>query len=187
MDITKTVYIIISFVAAVVLFCLGGWTGQSIQKRLQEKVVEEKIKEVYIAEEGLSEWTTLQMAIMKTESEFDPSQIGATNDLGINQITPIFVSEVNRILGKEIYSHLDAFDIRKSIEMFNIVQGYHNKEHSISKTITVQNPGGASIGYGKKVYDNIRFIKRMEEARKELIKYEVEQKLKENEESSENT
>ncbi len=183
-DVKTIIFVVIGLLA---IFLWGYLFGLYMQKSKQEKVVEEKIKEVYIAEEGLSEWTTLQMAIMKTESEFDPSQIGATNDLGINQITPIFVSEVNRILGKEVYSHLDAFDIRKSIEMFNIVQGYHNKEHSISKTITVQNPGGASIGYGKRVYDNIRFIKRMEEARKELIKYEVEQKLKENEESSENT
>ena len=63
--------------------------------------------------------------------------------------------------------------------MFNIVQGDHNTEYSISKAISGHNPGGASIGYGKKVYDNIRFIKRMEEARKELIKFKVESKLRE--------
>lgn len=180
--------IIIIFTAAVVLFCLGGWTGQSIQLHKQEKVVEEKIKEVYIEGESLSEWTTLTMAIMKTESEFDPSRIGATQDVGIMQFTPIAVEEVNRILrleGKEDeYSHLDAFDIGKTVEMFNIIQSYHNKEKNISKAIHQHNPGGASIGYGKKVYDNIRFIKRMEEARKELIKYEVEQKLKANEEAN---
>lgn len=180
--------IIIIFTAAVVLFCLGGWTGQSIQLHKQEKVVEEKIKEVYIEGESLSEWTTLTMAIMKTESEFDPSRIGATQDVGIMQFTPIAVEEVNRILrleGKEDeYSHLDAFDIGKTVEMFNIIQSYHNKEKNISKAIHQHNPGGASIGYGKKVYDNIRFIKRLEEARKELIKYEVEQKLKANEEAN---
>lgn len=168
---------------ATIFFCLGGYTGQTIQMHKQEKVVEKKIKEVYVAGEELDEWTILTMAIMKTESEFDPSRIGATQDVGIMQFTPIAVEEVNRILrleGKEDeYSHLDAFDIRKSIEMFNIVQGYHNKEHSISKAISGHNPGGASIGYGKKVYDNIRFIKRLEEARQELIKFRVENKLKE--------
>lgn len=165
-----------------IFYFAGMILGAATQKNQQEKVIEEKIREVYVSGEDLSEWTVLQMAIMKTESEFDPSQIGATNDIGINQITPIFVAEVNRILGEEKYSHLDAFDVRKSIEMFNIVQNYHNKEHSISKTITVQNPGGASIGYGKKVYDNVRFIKRMEEARQELIRYEVEQRLNQKEE-----
>lgn len=175
--------IIVIISAAVVLFCLGGWTGQSIQLHKQEKVVEEKIKEVYIAGEELDEWTTLTMAIMKTESEFDPSRIGATQDVGIMQFTPIAVEEVNRILrleGKEDeYSHLDAFDIEKTIEMFNIIQNYHNKERNISKAIHQHNPGGASIGYGKKVYDNIRFIKRLEEARQELIKFRIENKLKE--------
>lgn len=176
--------VIILFISmAVVFFCAGGLVGQLNQKNKQEKIVEEKIKEVYVEGEELDEWTILTMAIMKTESEFDPSRIGATQDVGIMQFTPIAVEEVNRILrleGKEEeYSHLDAFDIEKTIEMFNIIQGYHNKEQNISKAIHQHNPGGASIGYGKKVYDNIRFIKRMEEARKELVKFKVESKLKE--------
>ena len=174
--------IIYSIVIAAV-FCTGGFIGQIDQRHKQEKVVEEKIKEVYVEGEELDEWTILTMAIMKTESEFDPSRIGATQDVGIMQFTPVGVEEVNRILrleGKEEeYNHLDAFDIEKTIEMFNIIQGYHNKEQNISKAIHQHNPGGASIGYGKKVYDNIRFIKRMEEARKELIKFKVESKLKE--------
>ena len=169
---------IIYSIVIIAAFSAGAFTGQYCQKDKQEKVVEEKIKEVYVEGEELDEWT-----IMKTESEFDPSRIGATQDVGIMQFTPIAVEEVNRILrleGKEEeYSHLDAFDIEKTIEMFNIIQSYHNKEQNISKAIHQHNPGGASIGYGKKVYDNIRFIKRMEEARKELIKFKVESKLKE--------
>ena len=174
---------IIYSIVIIAAFSAGAFTGQFSQKQKQEKVVEEKIKEVYVEGEELDEWTILTMAIMKTESEFDPSRIGATQDVGIMQFTPIAVEEVNRILrleGKEEeYSHLDAFDIEKTIEMFNIIQGYHNKEQNISKAIHQHNPGGASIGYGKKVYDNIRFIKRMEEARKELVKFKVESKLKE--------
>lgn len=182
-DIKHLISGIIYSIVIIAAFSAGAFTGQYCQKNKQEKVVEEKIKEVYVEGEELDEWTILTMAIMKTESEFDPSRIGATQDVGIMQFTPIAVEEVNRILrleGKEEeYSHLDAFDIEKTIEMFNIIQGYHNKEQNISKAIHQHNPGGASIGYGKKVYDNIRFIKRMEEARKELIKFKVESKLKE--------
>ena len=178
-----TTGIIVIIAAMVIFLSIGVWIGRTTQKSRQEKVVEEKIKEVYVAGEELDEWTILTMAIMKTESEFDPSRIGATQDVGIMQFTPIAVEEVNRILrleGKEEeYSHLDAFDIRKTIEMFNIIQNYHNKEQNISKAIHQHNPGGASISYGKKVYDNIRFIKRLEEARQELIKFRVENKLKE--------
>lgn len=175
---------IIYSIVIIAAFSAGAFAGQLSQMHKQEKVVEEKIKEVYVEGEELDEWTILTMAIMKTESEFDPTQIGSSQDLGILQCTQIYVEEVNRILrmqegNQKEYSHLDAFDIRKSIEMFNIVQGYHNKEHSISKAISGHNPGGASIGYGKKVYDNIRFIKRMEEARKELVKFKVESRLKE--------
>ena len=182
-DIKLLISGIIYSIVIIAAFSAGAFTGQFSQKQKQERVVEEKIKEVYVEGEELDEWTILTMAIMKTESEFDPSRIGATQDVGIMQFTPIAVEEVNRILrleGKEEeYSHLDAFDIEKTIEMFNIIQSYHNKEQNISKAIHQHNPGGASIGYGKKVYDNIRFIKRMEEARKELIKFKVESKLKE--------
>lgn len=172
----KDIAIIAAIVGGVCLCAMFYAWGVKTGEGRVEKVIEEKVVEVVGGEE-LSEWNILQMAIMKTESEFDASSIGATNDIGIFQITPIFVAEANRILGEEKYSHLDAFDIQKSIEMFNVVQGYHNEEKSISKTINVQNPGGGSIGYGKKVYDNIRFIKRMEEARKELIKYAIKDNL----------
>lgn len=172
--------IIILFISAVIVFfCAGGLAGQLNQKNKQEKIVEEKIKEVYVEGEELDEWTILQMAIAKTESEYNPEAMGSSGDLGVFQITEIFVHEANRLLGKEVYNHLDAFDIERSIEMFNVVQEGHNPDKSISKAIAVHNPGGNSIGYGKKVYDNIRFIKRMEEVRKELVKFKVESKLKE--------
>ena len=88
-----------------------------------------------------------------------------------------FVHEVNRLLGKEGYTHLDAFDVEKSIEMFNIVQDGHNPDKSISKAIAVHNPGGNSIGYGKRVYQNLAFVKRYEEMRKILIKKSIENAL----------
>ena len=179
----KNIKIAYVCIIALVLFGIGCLTGAGVQRAHQEKVIEEKIKEVYVTGEELNEWTVLQMAIMKTESNFDPGQIGNNGDVGVFQCTPIYVEEVNRILrmeGKEEYSHLDAFDIDKSIEMFNIIQSYHNKEQSVSKAISQHNPKG--IGYAKKVYDNIRFIKRMEEARKELIKYQVSRKLEQKEE-----
>ena len=90
--------IILLISMAVVFFCAGGLTGQLSERHRQEKVVEEKIKEVYVEGEELDEWTILTMAIMKTESEFDPTQIGSSQDLGILQCTQIYVEEVNRIL-----------------------------------------------------------------------------------------
>lgn len=170
--------VIILFISmAVVFFCAGGLIGQLSQKNKQEKIVEEKIKEVYVEGEELDEWEILQMAIAKTESEYNPEAMGSSGDLGVFQITEIFVHEVNRLLGEEGYTHLDAFDVEKSIEMFNIVQDGHNPDKSISKAIAVHNPGGNSIGYGKRVYQNLAFVKRYEEMRKILIKKGIEKAL----------
>lgn len=169
---------IIAFISfTTIVFCFGGWAGQTIQMHKQEKVVEKKIKEVYVAGEELDEWTILQMAIAKTESEYNPEAMGSSGDLGVFQITEIFVHEANRLLGKEVYNHLDAFDIERSIEMFNVVQEGHNPDRSISKAIAVQNPGGNSIGYGKRVYQNLAFVKRYEDMRKILIKKSIENAL----------
>ena len=173
--------IIVFFISttAIVFFCAGGLMGQLSQKNKQEKIVEEKIKEVYVEGEELDEWEILQMAIAKTESEYNPEAMGSSGDLGVFQITEIFVHEVNRLLGEEGYTHLDAFNVEKSIEMFNIVQDGHNPDKSISKAIAVHNPGGNSIGYGKRVYQNLAFVKRYEDMRKILIKKSIENALEE--------
>lgn len=123
-----------------------------------------------IKEETLTEWQILQMAIIKTESEFNSTAIGKGKDIGIFQITPIFVKEVNRILDTTIYYHTDAFNIQKSIEMFNIYQNKKNPSHEINKAIRIQNPRGETINYSERVLKNYRYICNLEEIRKEIIK-----------------
>ena len=118
----------------------------------------------------LNDWEILQMAIMKTESGFDPSVVGTSNDRGVMQITPIYVREVNRLLGENRYTHDDAFSVTKSIEMFNIMQSRKNPHNDMSRAVRGHNPGGSANGYSKKVKDNIEFIKRMEAARAEIIR-----------------
>lgn len=118
----------------------------------------------------LNDWEIFQMAIMKTESGFDPSVVGTSNDRGVMQITPIYVREVNRLLGENRYTHDDAFSVTKSIEMFNIMQSRKNPHNDMSRAVRGHNPGGSANGYSKKVKDNIEFIKRMEAARAEIIR-----------------
>ena len=57
----------------------------------------------------LSPWEELQMAIIYTESRFDPTAVGTCQDFGLYQMTPIYVQEVNRVAGTD-YAHTDAFD-----------------------------------------------------------------------------
>ncbi len=126
---------------------------------------------VKTTENTFSEWSKLQMAIAMTESRFNPLVEGKNKDRGIFQQTPIYIREANRIIGEAKYTHDDAFDIAKSVEMFNIVQGYHNKGHDINKAIRLHNHGTGGE-YSAAVMKNLAFIERMETVREIINKYE---------------
>ena len=117
-----------------------------------------------VEEDSLSDWQVLEMAIMMTESRFNPDAIGATSDWGVMQITPVYVAEANRFGGE--FTHEDAFSIEKSLEMFSIVQGNHNPDGDIERAIRLHNK---APWYAKRVKENIALIRRMEEARKVII------------------
>lgn len=122
-------------------------------------------------ESALTDWEVMKLAIMKTESGFDELAIGRAGDWGLFQITPIYVEEVNRILGRERYGHEDAFNPEKSVAMFDIMQDHHNPEKNIDKAIASHNPT-ASGAYSVKVRKNMRLIKKYEELRK-IIKTDI--------------
>ena len=115
-------------------------------------------------ESTLSEWEIMKLAIIKKESEFNPLAVGKTEAWGLFQITPIYVKEVNRILGEEKYSHEDAFNPEKSMEMFSIMQNHHNPEKDIDRAIESHNPT-ASSAYSVKVRKNMEWVKNYEELR----------------------
>jgi len=114
----------------------------------------------------LTQWQALQLAIALTESRFNPDAEGTADDRGILQIRPIYVAEVNRITG-ENYQPTDAFDIEKSLEMFALLQDYHNPEHDIDRAIWLHNK---SANYRRNVLDNLELIYRMERVRNALTK-----------------
>lgn len=126
-------------------------------------------------EEGLTDWQMFLLATALTESKYDTKAVGKGGDWGIFQETPIYVADVNRILSlqqeEKRYTHEDAFDIMKSIEMFEIYQTYYNPEKDIHKAIRKHNPGGKAIGYDRKVLENLQLIRRMEEVRKGVVEY----------------
>lgn len=123
------------------------------------------IEEMTSVPDTLSEWNTLQLAIAMTESEFNPRAVGKTKDYGIYQITPIYVAEVNRLLGKNVYTHDQAFDINKSVEMFNILQAHKNPNQDIDKAIYYHN---RASWYKKRVLHNYDTVKRYETLRSVL-------------------
>ncbi len=105
-----------------------------------------------------TEWDILIEALIQVESEGNPFAVGRSNDVGVLQITPIYVREVNRIMKEDVYSLDQRTDIEKSIEMFEIYQAHHNPEKDILRAIHLHNPGAGSW-YRNKVTAEIEKIK----------------------------
>ena len=120
--------------------------------------------EYVVKQDTLSEWQLLQMAIIMTESEFKPDALGRDNDAGLYQMIPIYVAEVNRLSGSS-FTHEDAFDIEKSMQMFDIYQSFKNPEHDVDLAIYYHNKAS---WYRRKVLENYDFVKRYEAVRGKL-------------------
>ena len=115
-------------------------------------------------DQHLSEWETTQLALILTESQMDSLAVGNANDLGILQITPIFVDEVNRLVGKDQFTHQDALSPEKSLQMLAIYQSHKNPTHDTDKAIQLHNPKGG-YAYARKVKKNIARVKTYEHYR----------------------
>ena len=89
-------------------------------------------------------------SIIHIESKGNPLAIGRTNDAGILQITPICIKEANRILKRNAYTLDDRFSHKKSVEIFNIIQGHHNPTFNHERACKIWNPG-AGKSYTEKI------------------------------------
>ena len=74
-------------------------------------------------------------AIIQVESRGDSTAVGDRGfAIGVLQIWPIMVREVNRILeknGSDVrYVYNDRYSVQKSIEMFHIWRGYYHTRGS---------------------------------------------------------
>jgi hypothetical protein len=78
-------------------------------------------------------------AFVRFESFYDEYAINPVSGArGILQFLPVMINEVNRILlecyiNHPLYTWDDAFDAQKSIDMWYIVQRYHNPTYDIEK------------------------------------------------------
>lgn len=98
----------------------------------------------YASQPIKNQWDLFVLALIEVESENDPFAVGSYNDVGILQITPIYVKDVNRILGEDRYSLDHRTDIAKSLEMFEIMQVHYNPERDIERAIKLHNPKAGS-------------------------------------------
>lgn len=150
-------------------FVLGALFAWQIERKRSEMLIRQADTIVVRDPLPLTDWQMLEMAIIETESKFNPKAEGECGARGIFQITPIFVAEANRILGDEEFTIADSYDASRSLQMFRIVQNKHNPSGSVPDALRIHNPGGKHTGYNDRVikaynqivnYERIREIVR---------------------------
>ena len=94
----------------------------------------------------VDKWDKFIEAVIWKESKGVEDCIGDSGKaVGVLQIHPIMVREANRILAMKddskanYYKYDDRYSREKSIEIFKVVQDYHNKNHDFDKALQIWN------------------------------------------------
>lgn len=111
-------------------------------------------KECECAKHKECEWDNFIKALIWVESEDNCEAVGKLDDVGVLQIRKVIVDDCNRILGYDKFSYEDRKDSLKSVEMFNIIQGYYNPEKDMHFALKLWN-SKAPVSYHKKVFKKI--------------------------------
>lgn len=90
------------------------------------------------------DWDPLMDAITHVESRGDSRAVSGRS-CGAMQITPILVQQCNMILKErgdnKRYTLNDRFSVKKSREMFVLIQSYYNPTNNVEKAIRIWNGG----------------------------------------------
>ena len=117
---------------------IGGMGGMEVEQSAQ-------------GEETTDTWPIFIEALIQVEGDGNDFAVGSHNDAGCLQLTPVYLVAANEILGQKGYYKLeDRFDREKSIEIFNVVNAYHNPDRDFDKALRLHNPRAGS-GYRDKV------------------------------------
>lgn len=96
------------------------------------------------SEKGEFDWEPVMNAIIQVESEGNARAVSG-NSVGAMQITPVCVKQCNIILksrkSKKRFTLKDRFNVKKSKEMFLLLQSFYNVENNIEKAIRSWNGG----------------------------------------------
>lgn len=132
----RFLYICIGIIVVIYVFDIKKETVIEKIENIGSSVEEKTIDEI--------KWEKFVEAIIWKESRGNENSVGDNgNAVGVLQIHPIMVREANRILqmrGEEKkYAYEDRYSKEKSIEIFNVVQGFHNKERDFKRALDVWN------------------------------------------------
>ena len=90
------------------------------------------------------DWGPVMDAIIQVESEGNPNAVSGKS-VGVMQITPILVEDCNNILmkkkSKKRFALSDRYSVKKSKEMFLLIQSYYNPMNNVEKAIRLWNGG----------------------------------------------
>ena len=152
------------------LACYAIWQTSS-QELTYDSPTE--ITKVIILRQEMTDWDIFTLALIEHESINNPNAVGKTDDVGILQITPIYVKDVNRILGYNKFKMADRFDIRKSLEMFDIKNDHYNPNRDIDKAIKLHNPL-AGPHYKKAIQKKMSEIRQRENIINQYLNFTIE-------------
>ena len=101
------------------------------------------------------DWSRVTAAIAQVESKGNPRAVNG-DAVGLLQIRPILVRDINRILklrksGKR-YTLNDRYNPQKSCEMLEIYESYYNPSGSVEKAIRLWNGGSGYTNRGTEQY-----------------------------------
>jgi hypothetical protein len=95
-----------------------------------------------ITEEQWKFWNPIMDALEQVESGGNEKAVSPNGKwVGCLQIATICVREVNRILGKQVYTYKDRYSRQKSREMFIIFQEKYNPERNMERAARLWNSG----------------------------------------------
>lgn len=138
---------------------------ESTRTRLEQ--VEQELAEKSLQANSLSEWDMFTLALMKVESNYEPTAVSSVGAKGYFQITPIYVEEVNRV-HKTNYIYEEVVNsFEKSYEVFTLMQDAHNETYNMDKALILHN--GDHKWYRKRVYKEMDAIMKYEEMRQMVM------------------
>lgn len=142
---------------------LGVITNFTVHKGSYKKL-EERVE--ILEQDTVQAIDTLVVALIHVESRGKEDAIGDTHlgapSVGVLQIRPIMVREINRILKKQKsnkrFKLKDRFSREKSIEMFNIWREYYHNGDSYEKIARNWNggPRGFKISATRSYWNKVR-------------------------------
>lgn len=159
----KNIFIVMLIVMSA-LFIRQNMKLKDELKATTERLAEVEMKLDDVKEQPLSDWDMFTLALMKVESNYEPTAVSSKGAKGYFQITPIYVKEVNRVHNTNYKYDEVVKSFEKSYEVFTLMQEAHNEEYDMDEALRLHN--GDHKWYRRRVYKEMDAIMKYEEMRR---------------------